>query len=146
MQTFLPYENFFDSAEVLHQKHLGKQRVETLQIMKALVTNTGWIHHPATKMWRGYETYLVAYQYAITEEWKRRGYFDTCMEKTTALYKLLRPRTLIQQPPYWLGDAEFHLAHQSNLLRKKPEWYGRFFAEDVPDDLPYIWPKPLERV
>ena len=35
MQTFLPYENFAASAAVLDNKRLGKQRVETLQVIKA---------------------------------------------------------------------------------------------------------------
>ena len=36
MQTFLPYPDFAESAKVLDNKRLGKQRVECLQIMKAL--------------------------------------------------------------------------------------------------------------
>lgn len=36
MQTFLPYSNFSASARVLDDKRLGKQRVECLQILKAL--------------------------------------------------------------------------------------------------------------
>lgn len=37
MQTFLPYPDFAESAAVLDQKRLGKQRVENLQIMQALI-------------------------------------------------------------------------------------------------------------
>ena len=36
MQTFLPYPSFELSARVLDDKRLGKQRVECLQILKAL--------------------------------------------------------------------------------------------------------------
>ena len=36
MQTFLPYSNYPASARVLDNKRLGKQRVEVLQILKAL--------------------------------------------------------------------------------------------------------------
>lgn len=36
MQTFLPYPDFSASARVLDDKRLGKQRVECLQILKAL--------------------------------------------------------------------------------------------------------------
>ena len=42
--------------------------------------------------------------------------------------------------PKWLGDESFHLSHQSNLLRKKPEHYGQFFM-GIPNNLPYVWPK-----
>src|SRR4051812_49870546 len=56
MQTFLPYAGFTASAEVLDPKRLGKQRVETLQVLRGLTLPTyGWRHHPAVKMWRGYE-------------------------------------------------------------------------------------------
>lgn len=142
MQTFLPYPNFKQSAEVLHMKHLGKQRVENLQIMQALLLDKGWVHHPATNMWRGYEDALLAYQNAIVSEWVARGYRDTCLSKTTDLYlRHSNRRGQVALPP-WIGDPEFHISHQSNLLRKKPEWYGAYFS-NVADDLPYVWPEPL---
>lgn len=36
MQTFLPYPNFNESAQVLDRQRLGKQRVEVLQILQAI--------------------------------------------------------------------------------------------------------------
>mgnify|MGYP001181886526 FL=1 len=36
MQTFLPYESFRKSAEVLDWRRLGKQRVEGMQIINAI--------------------------------------------------------------------------------------------------------------
>jgi hypothetical protein len=41
--------------------------------------------------------------------------------------------------PPWLGDEEFHRSHRSSLVRKDPAWYRERF-DDVPDDLPYVWP------
>lgn len=38
VQTFLPYEDFDKTASVLDRSRLGKQRVETLQLLKALTT------------------------------------------------------------------------------------------------------------
>lgn len=155
MQTFLPYigeyENamaiYEESAALLDQKRLGKQRVETLQIMKALITGKGWIHHPVTKMWAGYEWSLLMYQWAICEEWVHNfGFKDTCFVKTAALYfdnVKLTPETDHSDPP-WLGNKAFHLAHQSNLVRKDPEYYGKKFP-NVPDDLPYIYPTLKEK-
>ena len=40
MQTFLPYDNFEESASVLDWKRLGKQRVEAMQIVNAGYNNT----------------------------------------------------------------------------------------------------------
>lgn len=37
MQTFLPYSSFTESAKVLDNKRLGKQRVEAYQILKTLL-------------------------------------------------------------------------------------------------------------
>ena len=63
-------------------------------------------------------------------EWIKRGY-----KNSMALSQLSGPLTKVAFPK-WLGDVDFHKAHQSNLLRKDPEYYNF----DVPDDLPYIWP------
>lgn len=140
MQTFLPYPSFEQSAAVLDQKRLGKQRVENLQIMAALITNQGWTNHPATRMWLGYEYALLRYQYAICFEWHVvRGFQDTCLEKT---YRLFWSAPYLREDacdPYWLGDPEFHRSHKSNLLRKDFEHYGKE-GWDVPDDLEYVWP------
>ena len=44
--------------------------------------------------------------------------------------------------PWWLGEEDFHRAHRSSLLRKDPGHYGELF-QDVPDDLPYVWPRAV---
>ena len=141
MQTFLPYANFAQTASVLDDKRLGKQRVETLQIMTALVTHQGWVNHPATRMWLGYEYSLLEYQAAICFEWHIvRGYQDTCLRKTSEMF--WRAPYLFEDhcDPFWLGDEKFHLAHQSNLPRKNFDHYGPM-GWDVPDNLEYIWPE-----
>lgn len=141
MQTFLPYPDFAESARVLDSQRLGKQRVETMQIMKTLLLGGGWQHHPAVAMWRGYEAALYEYQSAVVFEWVcNRGYKDTCLEKTREVLWLHRDSAVGPRPP-WFGDVAFHRAHQSNLIRKNPAHYGPLFP-GVPDDLPYIWPVP----
>ncbi len=140
MQTFLPYASFPASAAVLDRQRLGKQRVENLQILKALTTPSyGWQNHPAVRMWRGFESALVEYQAAICTEWHHvRGYKDTCMSKT---YALIRTTDIDECNTYpsWLGDSDFHRSHRSNLLRKDEEWY-RQFGWSEPTDLDYVWP------
>lgn len=138
MQTFLPHADFTESAKVLDRQRLGKQRVENLQIMNALLLGKGWVNHPATKMWRGYEGALLEYQVAIIGEWVSRGYNDTCMDKTiTVYYDNVTDLTIYW--PWWLGDADFHASHRSNLLRKNPDHYNQF-GWDEPNNLPYVWP------
>lgn len=69
MQTFLPYERFIRSAEVLDWERLGKQRVEVLQILQSLAGLNRWTNHPAVRMWRGHELSLMDYGFDICAEW-----------------------------------------------------------------------------
>lgn len=134
MQTFLPYPDFVASAKVLDYRRLGKQRVETYQILRALTgESAGWRNHPATKMWRGYEEALSVYGRAMCQEWIDRGYADTMIER----FKHYDEYDL----PPWMGNEAFHRSHQSNLIRKDPAFYSEKFA-GVPDDLEYVWPTP----
>ena len=144
MQTFLPYEDFAQSAACLDRLRLGKQRVETLQIVKAIIDpDYGWQKHPAVIMWRGHLPTLVRYQAYVCNEWIGRGYRDTCLDKTIEL-AMGAPEELLDAPlPTWLGDAEFHRSHRSNLLRKSPEYYGSQFEPELPNDLEYVWPVGL---
>jgi hypothetical protein len=134
MQTFLPYADFAASARCLDDVRLGKQRVEAFQIVRTLDEVTrGWRHHPAVKMWRGYEGSLVEYGLVVCREWLARGRADTVHDKL-----MTHARATTSAPP-WLGDEALHASHRSNLLRKDPQWYGRFGWSE-PDDLPYVWP------
>ncbi|MFV2172465.1 MSMEG_6728 family protein [Actinomadura sp. LOL_016] len=150
MQTFLPYADFAASARVLDLRRLGKQRVEALQVLRGLtVPGYGWRHHPAVRMWTGYEEALVRYGLEICHRWCSLGHRDTCAASLTSG---LLDATGVQQPrsqedlagagalPPWLGDPELHLSHQSALIRKDPEFYQPVFP-DVPADLPYFWPR-----
>lgn len=135
MQTFLPYVNFQESAKVLDYRRLGKQRVEVLQLIKALNGETkAWAKHPAAKMWKGFENSLVLYGMYSCVEWRSRGYQDTCLQKILAFHD---PTQHANNPP-WLGNEEFHRAHRSNLSRKLLNHYSQYWNEPV--DLEYIWP------
>jgi len=147
MQTFLPYTDLHKSVAVLDRQRLGKQRVETYQILKALLTTQGlhggWARHPASRMWEGYELALLKYQEETCKEWVDvRGYKDTCWLKSYNLFNNEDKEKYAAGDyvfPSWFGSEDFHKAHQSNLVRKAPEIYGSLFP-DVEDDLPYIWP------
>lgn len=134
MQTFLPYDDFVATARVLDYRRLGKQRVEVLQILGALLEGKGWRNHPATRMWEGHESGLAYYGVIICKEWKDRGYKDTCMGKIMALAD---PDG--SDMPRWMGFSDVHLTHQSMLIQKAPDHYRPFFP-NVPEDLEYTWP------
>ncbi len=141
MQTFVPELTFEESAKVLDYRRLGKQRVEVLQIIQALVPVTGrkthgWRNHPATKMWQENIAGLSAYGVAICDEWIARGYKDTCREK---IISHVKPD--MEDLPSWWGNPMVHDSHKSNLLRKNLEYYSRY-DWDVTNDIPYFWPIP----
>lgn len=134
---------------MLDTRRLGKQRVEALQVVRALTWPTyGWKRHPAVRMWEGFVEALGAYGVAVCEEWCRRGFGDTCAATmavdlaAAGVAVPVRSQAALAAAgsvPPWLGDEALHRSHQSALLRKDPAWYGRFFP-GVPDDLPYVWP------
>ncbi len=131
MNTFLPYPDFVESARCLDVRRLGKQRVEAMQILRAIANpKYGWQHHPALPMWRGYEQALALYMNAIITEWVRRGYKNNI--------PLNNVGGDAKMPP-WLGNSKFHASHRANLLRKDPTYYGQFAWTESPD-LPYFWP------
>jgi Pyrimidine dimer DNA glycosylase len=145
MQTFLPVADFTESARLLDNPRLGKQRVECLQVLRALeLPDYGWANHPVVTMWRGHTAGLVVYSLAMVRIWRERGFADT----TETLIAEFAPdaAAMTQEEaaaagllPSWVGDEELHLSHRSNLLAKDPEFYRPRFPGD-PDDLPYKWP------
>ena len=136
MQTFLPYESFRESAKVLDWRRLGKQRVEGMQIIKAITGEKrldgkpykGWINHPASVMWKPYPEALKHYTNIMITEWMRRGYNNNM--------KFYDVNNMVK--PHWLGKEEFHSSHRANLLRKDREYYSQFNWKENPEN-PYVW-------
>jgi len=151
MQTFLPVADFEESARLLDSPRLGKQRVETLQVLRALeLPDYGWASHPVVRMWRGRTPALVAYGLAMVRVWRDRGFADSTYTLIAEFapdvvgagqHELARAGLL----PSWVGDEALHLSHRSNLLAKEPDYYRPRFTPvfgPEPDDLPYVWPDP----
>jgi len=134
MQTFLPFPTLYESAVALDNRRLGKQRVEVLQILKALTCEQyGWKNHPAVKMWKGHEPYLALYGLIVCNEWIERGFRDTCYDKIHVFTDFLRDK------PKWLGDKRLHSSHRAALLAKDPDWYAQFNWTEKPE-IKYFWP------
>lgn len=124
MQTFLPFEDFTECAKVLDYRRLGKQRVESCQVLNALAGNSkGWVNHPAVKMWRGFEHCLIDYNIAICEEWISRGYKDSMADKTLSFLEVFQKKTYA---PKWLGDKHLHDSYKGVLFHKNPDYYKEF--------------------
>jgi hypothetical protein len=148
MQTFVPYADFEASARALDQKRLGKQRVEVIQIVRALtVPGYAWSQHPATLMWKGYEEALGRYGLTMCDVWLELGFGDTCaatIAADLATFGIPHIRTEAELReagalPPWLDDETVRESHQSALVRKDPEFYRQRFP-DVRPDIDYVWP------
>lgn len=138
MQIFLPYPDMRKSLQALDNKRLGKQRVETYQIISAITQRPkldgtpykGWLNHPCTVMWRNYLPALKIYlNYSITE-WISRGFKNTMQFETYTEDNFTFP--------VWFGNEKFHASHRSNLLKKDPDFYSRYGWTEDPSD-PYVW-------
>jgi hypothetical protein len=144
VQTFLPYPDFAASAKVLDVPRLGKQRVETLQVLRALeLPEYGWHHHPVVTMWRGRTAALVLYGLACVRAWRDLGHADSTEELIAEFAPDVVGLTQADLAaagdlPSWLGDEAFHASHRAALVRKDPDRYRPLFG-DLPE-LPYVWP------
>ena len=137
MQIFLPYSDVKKSLQSLDNKRLGKQRVETYQIISVITRRPkldgtpykGWLNHPCTIMWRNHVTALKFYFNTSIEEWVNRGFKNT-MEYETISEDI--------QLPSFIGDERFHSSHRANLLKKQPDFYSKYGWSENPLD-PYVW-------
>ena len=136
MQTFLPYPSFTESMACLDNVRLGNQVYrEGLTLIRG-----GWPNHPASKMWRGYECSLAHYCLRGAQEMASRDYWKVEVVLRWCVYF---QNEIDNYPdtgdPPWLGDNAIHASHRSNLIRKDPEYYGKYgWAED--QSLAYVWP------
>lgn len=136
VNTFLPEPSYQLSLSYLDTKRLGKQRVETKQILRAIRGETrGWANHPAARMWRDYPGSLCVYGLMSCLVWRQRGYEDSLLPYFQEMAKEYKHKPV----PWWVGVPEFHRSHQSNLIRKDSALYGPLWP-GVPSNLPYFWP------
>lgn len=147
MQTFVPLSDLAEIATVTDLKRLGKQIIECRQIGKAIADpGYGWQHHPAVAMWRNSPGGLLIYATYMNAEWefrrgKTHGAYTNMLLDYNITYAEAQRASLrwSEHAPSWWGRDDVMLSHRSNLLRKDPEHYRRYFTGR--DDLPYVWPK-----
>lgn len=138
MQIFLPYSDMRKSLQSLDNKRLGKQRVETYQIISAITRRPkldgtpykGWLNHPCTVMWKNFVPALKLYMNYSIIEWIDRGFKNTMeMESLDETQIIL---------PSFIGNERFHSSHRANLLKKEPDFYQKYGWTENPQD-PYVW-------
>lgn len=134
METFLPYDDFQDSALHLDKQRCWKQVVEASQIITVLERGSGgWVNHPAVQMWKGYEGALQLY-------------FNTFCLVALQIHHIntkFRPK-FVPEPhimPWWLGNENFHRAMRARLIVKNRDYYLPFWPKDEGfNNGKYFWP------
>lgn len=139
--TFLSHPDIETSLRILDKRRLGKQRVEAAQIIKALNKETkGWVNHPATRMWVGYEFLLKHYYNESLRIWEERGGKNNLLNPLS-LTEEEKNRLTTGDKPWWWGWDPLHESHKAALVRKDKEYYKTLLPEDSPYlQLGYVWP------
>lgn len=158
MITFCTYMTHPRTMADLDKARLNKQRLETLQILRALRGEIdAWQTHPAVQMWAGYEPALVLYGLFVCHEWRIvRGFDDNIwgdLAKYAKEYGMLDiepelskkgraigvlPGQEVENPP-WLTDKWVLRSHRSRLMAKAEHIYGQKY-DGTPWNMPYLWP------
>ena len=148
MQIYVPTPDAVTTAEIL-------ANAELLEVIAACTTILEEMHKdgepsiiaalPLYKMWEGHGFAVASYGLSMCEEITHRGFMPgdpKLAESEKNLHEQLENATageyVIGYPAWW-GDANLHHAHQSELLRRNPRHYYRYFA-GIPMDLPQVWP------
>lgn len=145
MQTFLPYESFESSAEVIDKKRCWKQVVEAAQIIDVLEgRKVGWANHPAVKMWVGHTPELKFYFNEFLHVSKQEHGINTKYEMFEL--KDFLPRQIVHDSvelimPWWMGNEDFHRAMRARLIEKDRDYYLPLFPDDEGfNNGKYFWP------
>lgn len=153
MQTFVPSSDLEIITWSLDKLRLGKQRVESWQILNTLGhlergdfymvdkngrrRKRGWLTHPAVLMWKGHEWFLCLYGEAVCKEWIERGCNDNMLNRFE-LWRSQHPNAN-KKPPIWWGNELVHASHRSKLLEKNYDHYKDYFPFDEAG-MEYYWP------
>lgn len=154
MQTYLPYEDFKETARVLEVHDLATSISTSISILDCIHetvdgNEVDMVNRlPIVRMWRGREVVLVQYGETLLEEWygrpsDERLAIDFMAEEdalalhmewaTSGEYSMDRPR--------WTSDTNLHLAHRAELIRHDPPNYAHVWP-DLNLDRAMFWPVP----
>lgn len=155
MQTYTLFTSHVKTARVLDNVRLGRQRLDVLSILEAILTDdTPYRGHPAVMSWRSHPEALVWYGFLICHEWRiERGHKDDTwgtLAKYAAEFAMTgvpkspdKPIKKFDHPP-WIEDKDVLRSHRSNLVRVAPRLYEAEFP-GTPANMPYLWPQATHR-
>lgn len=151
LTTYVPMADAVEVAEILNNVDIGHVASTVHSLLKEMHAETPCYlrDHPYYKMWVGHAPALAAYGLAMCDEIRKRDRFETrdAREVFEAVEEGIRQHleyataadyTLTY--PQWWGDVELHLAHQSELVRRYPGHYMKYFP-DIPMTIAPFWPE-----
>jgi hypothetical protein len=174
MITLVPYPSFEQSARTLDWQDLSQQRIDALEILRALLAPPeGWVDHPAITMWEQHGLALVCYTLTICDEWAARtwlsetGYSrvedpvrDTVIElvaerfgcsqeavETLAAYEALTNPELVARTGAslpWWVGHQPVHASHRSLLLRRNPVWYQQHGWGEPDGLPLLWPSATQ--
>lgn len=138
MNTFLPYENYVETAKVLDSLRLNSCINESLVILRSLshvydikerTQLSGFEGHTLGKFWKGHELQLAKYgQALVTEYFNKIPKEDTDAENFQRRKERLKKWNLLVEymedlewedsKPILIGDESFHSGFRAFLLYK----------------------------
>lgn len=137
MQTFLPYKDYNQCAEILDNKRLNKQILESYQILKVLSGQSlsgAWRNHPAVLMWKNAEKSLRTYVNAMIKEARLRGIRTDGNEANLDALEAVSGHLWGTQEPVWSQGSHVNrvnITHRANLYRKDPIYYAEFYSDTI---------------
>lgn len=163
IQTWLPHANLLASAAALHPDDLARQRIHNWQLISLLscylvsdenLWHCCWREHPLVLQWKNYLPFLMEYNRAVAKVYNRGSatggqlmpasqpdpVLTQCEELFDAAVEAGACDAEVSFVPGWIGNAGYHASHQSNLVRKNPEFYSNLFP-NVTENLKYVWPR-----
>lgn len=116
VNTFLPEPSYRLSLTYLDNLRLRKQRVEVKQILRAIRgETTGWVNHPAAKMWKEYPGSLCEYGILSCQVWRSR--WRAVCEKCNKSIFGMKYATRNDSPPLAAAVTCPHCGHSAQPVQ-----------------------------
>ena len=157
MNTFLPYEDYHETAKVLDNLRLNTTINEALVILRSIsrvypvkerTQLSGFEGHTIAKFWTGYEFELAKYGFALAQEYLQRPISSNnpieSLNKKKVRYQQWKQLIEFMEDQGWeaikpslLGDETFHSGFRSFLLYKdiQAETYKKWKKGEYPNHI-----------
>lgn len=139
---WLPFANTKANLDVLTDEHIFDVVFEGLDCLRNIYA--GDLTWRNARAWATTPAALLMYVHRTEQEMVRRGFppEPRVIKAQTALAEA--DWSLAPVPPWWFGQAKFHIAQRSHLIRVNPTYYAQRLPPTTPLELPLVWPTEKE--